>query len=128
MNIIDTIKNTFLYQDKYKTHNEAIIISCYFNPQNNPYRLKAFNTFYDSIKHLNHRIVECVIGDSEPQLPVNENISRVYTKNLLWHKESLLNNIIKNLDPKYKYVFCGDNDAYIKHRVKIHSVKFKSIC
>lgn len=111
MRLIDSFKNTFFYRDNYKTHSEAIIISCYFNPQNNPYRLKAFNAFYDSIKHLNHKIVECVIGDSEPQLPTNDNITRVYTQSLLWHKETLLNNIIKNLDPKYKYVFWVDADV-----------------
>ena len=131
MKIFDTIKNSLLYQDKYKTHSEAIIISCYFNPQNNPYRLKAFNAFYDSIKHLNHRIVECVIGDSEPQLPVNENISRVYTKNLLWHKESLLNNIVKNLDPKYKYVFWVDADVIFSNKnwlvESVQELQYKNI-
>jgi hypothetical protein len=111
MRILDTLLNNFVYGNKYKTHSEAIIVSCYFNPQNNPYRLKAFNTFYDSIKHLNHRIVECVIGDDQPQLPVNEHITRVYTTNVLWHKEALLNGIIKNLDPKYKYVFWLDADV-----------------
>jgi hypothetical protein len=62
MKILDSIKNNFLYGNKYKTNSEAIIISCYFNPQNNPYRVTAFNTFYESIKHLNHHIIECVIG------------------------------------------------------------------
>ena len=111
MKLLDSIKNNFLYGNKYKTHSEAIIISCYFNPQNNPYRVKAFNTFYDSIKHLNHHIVECVIGDAHPQLPENDNISRVHTANLLWHKESLLNLVVSKLDRKYKYIFWVDADV-----------------
>jgi len=116
MKLIDSFKNNFLYGNKYKTHSEAIIISCYFNPQNNPYRLEAFNAFYDSIKHLNHQIIECVIGDSKPQLTVNNNITRVHTQNLLWHKESLLNKLIKDLDPKYKYVFWVDADVIFTNK------------
>lgn len=116
MRILDTLLNNFVYGNKYKTHSEAIIISCYFNPQNNPYRLKGFNTFYDSIKHLNHRIVECVIGDDQPQLPENEHITRVHTTNVLWHKEALLNGIIKSLDPKFKYVFWLDADVIFTNK------------
>ena len=58
--LLDWIKNNMMFADKYHTHSEAVIVSCYFNPQNSPYRLKAFNIFYESIKHLNHSIIECV--------------------------------------------------------------------
>ena len=92
-------------------HPEAIIISCFFNPQNSPYRIKAFKIFYESIKHLDHFIIECVIGNTLPQLDENDNIKRVYTENLLWHKESLLNKIISDLPAKYKYVFWLDTDV-----------------
>lgn len=109
--MFDSIKNKLLYANKYRTHSEAIIISCFFNPQNSPYRIKAFKLFYESIKHLNHRIIECVIGDSDPQLPENKNIHRVYTENLLWHKEALLNKIVSELPDKYKYVFWVDADV-----------------
>lgn len=77
--------------------------------------MKAFNIFYDKIKHLNHRIIECVIGDAQPELPENANIQRVYTKNLLWHKESLLNKIIAGLPPKFEYVFWADADVIFEN-------------
>ena len=115
MNILDYLKNNILFRNKYKTHSEAVIIACYYNPHNSYYRLKAFLTWYETIKHLNHRIIECVIGDNNtPQLLNNvgddKDISIVYTKNLLWHKETLLNKIIKSLPAKYKYVFWLDTD------------------
>jgi hypothetical protein len=109
--MLDLIKNNTIYLNKYRTHSEAIIISCFFNPQNSPYRIKAFKIWYESIKHLNHSIIECVIGNTEPQLDENENIKRIYTENLLWHKETLLNNIINNLPKKYKYIFWVDADV-----------------
>ncbi len=115
MKLLDKLKNLFLYNDKYKTHSDAVIIACYFNPQRNPYRLKAFRIWYESIKHLNHQIVECVIEGTKPELISEEfnslSISRVFTKNLLWHKEALLNGIVSNLPKEYKYVFWLDTDV-----------------
>lgn len=115
MKILKKIWNLFFVgsedTSKYTSHPEAVIIACYFNPQGNEYRLKAFNKFYESIKHLNHRIVECVIGDATPQLPVTDYITRIYTKDLLWHKEGLLNNIIRLLPSEFKYVFWLDTDV-----------------
>lgn len=116
MNFLDKLKNLFLYFGKYKSHPEAVIIACYYNPTNNPYRLIAFNKFYESIKHLNHRIVECVIGDSEAQLPKSEFISTVSTKTTLWHKEALLNGLIKNLPSNFKYVLWVDADVIFTNR------------
>ncbi len=116
MKFLDRLKNLFLYFGKYKTHSEAVIIACYYNPTNNPYRLIAFNKFYDSIKHLNHRIVECVISDSEPQLPESEFITRVSTNTTLWHKESLLNLLVKNLPQEFKYVFWVDADVIFTNK------------
>jgi len=114
--LLDYLKNKTIFSNKYKTHSEAIIVACYFNPENSPYRLKAFNTFYESIKHLNHSIVECVIGDSKSQLDITKNIKRVYTENLLWHKETLLNNLIAKLPKKYKYVFWVDADVIFTNK------------
>lgn len=102
--------------DNYKRDSRAVVISCYFNPQESPYRLKAFNTFYEKIKHLDHRIIECVIGDSEPELPQNENIKRIYTKSLLWHKESILNKIIAELPKQYEYIFWLDADVIFENK------------
>lgn len=109
--MFNSLKKKSVFKNKYKMHPEAIIISCFFNPQNSPYRIKAFEIFYESIKHLDHAIIECVIGNSEPQLEENDNIKRIYTENLLWHKESLLNKIISDLPAKYKYVFWLDADV-----------------
>lgn len=109
--MFDLIKNKTVFANKYHTHSEAMIVSCFFNPQNSPYRIKAFKMWYESIKHLNHSIIECVIGDAQPQLEESENIKRVYTENLLWHKEALLNKVITDLPTKYKYIFWVDADV-----------------
>ncbi|MFH7000939.1 hypothetical protein [Flavobacterium bizetiae] len=114
--MLNSIKKKSAKIDKYNMHPEAIIISCFFNPQNSPYRIKAFEIFYDSIKHLDHSIIECVIGNTKPQLEENDNIKRIYTENLLWHKETLLNKIIAELPAKYKYVFWLDADVIFTNK------------
>lgn len=109
-NIINSLKG------RYHTHSEAIIISCFFNPTYSQYRLDAFNKFIKTISHMDYRIIECVIGDTRPQLEETDKISRIYTKNLLWHKETLLNKIIRGLPSKYKYVFWVDADVVFSNK------------
>lgn len=99
--------------------DDYVIISVYFNPQDSEYRRKAFKQYYDSIKHLNHKIIECVIGDSKSDLSVyakkDKDIEIIRADSLLWHKESLINYAVKKLDPKYKYVFWIDADVTFKN-------------
>lgn len=95
----------------YETHPEACIVSCFFNPQKSVVRRVVFQQFHKSIKHLNHRIVECAIGDDNWQLPESEFTQRVRTKDLLWHKEGLLNQAIRGLPRELRYIFWVDADV-----------------
>jgi hypothetical protein len=108
--MINYLRNLAYNYNRYRSHPEAVVVACYFNPQQSTYRLKAFKDFYESIRHLNHYIIEGVIGDSRPQL-TGSNVHHVYTKSLLWHKESLLNLAVDRLSAKYKYVFWLDADV-----------------
>ena len=111
--MFESILNKTIYRNKYHTHPEAVVISCYFNSEKSPYRLAAFKTWYESIKHLNHRIIECVIGDGTPELGFlnDKDITVINTPNLLWHKEAILNKIISELPEKFEYVFWVDADV-----------------
>lgn len=96
----------------YASHPEAVIVACFFNPQNSPYRLLAFQKWYKSIKHLNHRIIECLIGENaKKQLPDSPYIITVETDSLLFHKEALLNKVIAELPTSFQYVFWLDTDV-----------------
>lgn len=130
--MLSFFKKLFRNPDRYNSHPEAFIIACYFNPHNSPYRLKAFNKFYELVKDTNHIILECVIGKSKPQLPENSHINRIDTENLLWHKETLLNKIISDYLPKEcKYIFWLDADVILTNKnwivegvkeLKIHNI------
>jgi len=104
---VPTVKPGF-----YTSHPEAVIVACFFNPQNSPYRLLAFQKFYRSIKHMNFRIIECLIGkDAKPQLPKHPSITQVHAESMAWHKETLLNMAVEQLPKEFKYVFILDADV-----------------
>jgi hypothetical protein len=109
-------RNFFLNGKRYKEHSEAAIISCFFNSQKSPYRKQAFDKFYSDIKHTNHYIIECVIGNDESQLPKSPNIFTVHSESLLWHKESLLNLAVNRLPSKFKYIFWVDADVIFTNK------------
>lgn len=109
--MFDWFRNTFANRGRYRTNSRAVVISCFYNPQNSPYRLLAFQKWFQSVRHLNFRVIECLIGDSKKQLPDHPAISTVRTQSLLWHKETLLNKVVEELPDKYDYVFWVDADV-----------------
>lgn len=106
MNLFDKF-----FKRRYKRHPQAMVISCYFNPTKSRYRKKVFDQYYETIKHLDHRIIECIIGDGESELPQVSNLEIVRTTNVLWHKETLLNKLIFDIPETYYYVFWVDADV-----------------
>jgi hypothetical protein len=115
--MFDFLNNLFFNHNRYRVDSEAVIISCFFNPQNSPYRLLAFQKWYHSIKHMNHRILECLIGDdAHSQLPKSPYITQVHADTLLFHKEALLNKIVEQLPEEFKYVFWVDADVLFTNK------------
>lgn len=106
----ETANTTEAIESVYADHPEACVIACYYNPKKSEYRKKGFDAFYSKIKNVNHRIIECSISGSEFELEESANVIRVSTDSLLWHKESLLNKVIRELPSEIKYVFWVDAD------------------
>jgi hypothetical protein len=63
--MLTNVKNRTIFKNKYQMHPKAAIVSCFFNSQKSEYRKKAFDIFYESIRHLPYLIVEGVIGDDQ---------------------------------------------------------------
>jgi hypothetical protein len=110
------LKNRTVFANKYQMHTKAAIVSCFFNPQKSEYRKKAFDIFYDSIKHLPFLMVEGMIGDDEPSLPQSKNIVPFRIQDILWHKETLLNKAIALLPNHIEYVFWVDADVIFANK------------
>ena len=115
--MLTTLKNWTVNRQRYHEHPDAVIVACFYNPQRSPYRLIAFHKWYRSIKHLPHRIIECTVGeDTQSQLPSSPWITTVHAPSLLWHKETLLNQVIAALPSQYRYVFWMDTDVLLTNR------------
>lgn len=118
--MVNFFKN--LFTSGYHNHKDAIIIACYFNPQRNEYRKKAFDKWFESIKHLNYFILEGVLEGDVPEIPnhfsKNGCKESIIVPQHLWHKETLLNKIIKQIieEGKYKYVFWLDTDVIFDNK------------
>lgn len=115
--MLNLIKNWFT--SGYNNNPKAIIIACYFNPQRNEYRKKAFDRWYKSIKHLNHFILEAIPTGSKPELPdIIGKIEHIQVDQMLWHKETLLNKIIDRVieEGRYKYIFWLDTDVIFDNK------------
>src|SRR5574343_131108 len=111
------LKNLLINKNRYVNHPEGVILSCFYNPKKSPHRIAVFNKYYDSIKHMNHLIVECAIGDEPFQLThIKKNILRIRAKDPLWHKESLINLAVK-ASPQYKYIFWVDADLIFTNKM-----------
>jgi hypothetical protein len=100
----------------YRSHDDAVIIASYFNPSNSEYRRKAFLKFHESIKNCNYRLIEAGFNDQKFLLPEGPYVKHVRTSILLWHKESLLNIVIRSLPSHFKYVFWLDGDISFTNR------------
>ena len=130
--MFNSIKN--LFRSGYKYHPDAIIIACYFNPQRNEYRKKAFDQWYDSIKHLNHFILEAVPAGSVAELPdIYGKIEHVQVDQMLWHKETLLNRVIDRVieDGEFEYIFWLDTDIIFDNKnwltLACHELQFHNV-
>jgi hypothetical protein len=121
MNLLTNIASFFGFNtNRYSSHKEAVIVTCFYNFTGSPYRLSAFKKFYDTIKHLNHRIIEIETPGAANQLSALglkiPNLVKIQAKSQLWHKETVLNQLIKTLPKRYKYVFWIDADVLFTNK------------
>jgi hypothetical protein len=118
----------------YNSHPEACLISCYFNTNNYSSRRQNFDIFYRQLQRsdVNYLIAECAFGNAEFELPDDENIFKFRSKHKMWQKERLLNLLIKQLKPQYKYIFWLDADVLLKNEnwitEAVEKLKTNTIC
>lgn len=109
------LKNLFCYRNSYKYHPEAFVLIHYKENKNDPDSLSNFLKFYETVKHLNHIVVECIEQYGDVKLGNdNPNVILSYHKNDIG-VYSVYNDIVSLLDEKYKYVFWIDENIKFKN-------------
>lgn len=109
----------------YQAHDEAWIISCYYNPLGFRSRRRNFDIFRVQLERsgVRHLIIECAFGGEEFVLS-GANIIKLRARDVLWQKERLLNLAERLLPRDARYVIWLDadilfqNPKWIKQTVK----------
>jgi hypothetical protein len=94
-------------------NNSLGIVCCYFNPINYQSKYNNFIKFYDSLNsyHKDILVIELKHPSTSLSLPSHINSHIVYSDQILWHKENLLNIGIKKLiDKGYENIAWLDGD------------------
>jgi hypothetical protein len=99
--------------NRYKNVNSAVVIIFYHNPTGSPFTLKAFESFYNSLKHLNTFLIEVETADAPNQLCDVGIVSnmRARVSSGEWKREPLINRAVDLLPIKYKYIFWLENNV-----------------
>lgn len=97
----------------YEAAGDIAVVSCYFN--SHAYRSKRANAelFLRRLREskIEHRVVECVFGDSGFELSKSQGAIRVRARDLMWQKERLLNLAVRSLPKQISKVAWIDADV-----------------
>jgi hypothetical protein len=98
--------------------NDLAILTTIYNHQNSPLVIKNLNRFIDFIKGcgLSNHLYLCEIIPDESVSDLDIDIGKVFTvhnSSPLWHKESAINFLLKQISNDYKYIVVADNDIIL---------------
>ncbi len=92
--------------------NNLAIITCIFNPCKYINPLNNYFKFKDSIAKQGGELFtgELVFGNDSFLLPIDEHSIKFRSNSILWHKESILNEMVKQLPAHFTKIAWIDND------------------
>lgn len=91
-----------------------IVITCYFNPNNCPFRLHNYHAFYENLKRIGIPVytAELVFGDNPFELTADDAtfLKQCRSNSMMFQKERMLNILLDHLPSEYKSVIWMDCD------------------
>lgn len=93
--------------------NDTAIVSTFFNPRNYKSRKDTYLQFYEFLKECNlHNdfFISEVLFENQDAFIKHKNKIDLKCKSILWHKETALNIMVKNLPNQYSKVILVDTD------------------
>ena len=96
-------------------HGDMAILTTAFNHTDNQFFLDNWNTFTGGLEALyDIMFVSEVLPPGQRAIALSKNHAALYNDDKLWHKESAINYLIRQLPPKYEYVAILDNDIVME--------------
>jgi DNA-directed RNA polymerase subunit RPC12/RpoP len=99
--------------DAVLPERELAVVSCFFNPGGSLKRVSNFQAFLSSLKKsgVHCTVVELAFGSNDFAIVGHEDVIQLRTRDVLWHKERLLNiGIRKLLSKGYRKIAWLDGD------------------
>jgi hypothetical protein len=98
--------------------NNLAILTTIYNHQNLPLVIENFHRFIDFIKNcgLGDHLYICEIIPENTTSDLHTNTGTVFTihnSSTLWHKESAINFLLKEIPRTYEYIVVADNDIIL---------------
>jgi hypothetical protein len=98
--------------------NNLAILTTIYNHQNSPLVIKNLNKFVDFIRDsgLSDHLYLCEIIPEGTVSDLDIDIGKIFTihnNSPLWHKESAINFLLKQIPSNYKYIVVADNDIIL---------------
>lgn len=103
-------KRTF---DTVLPERELAVVSCFFNPGGSAKRVSNFHAYLSSMRNSGVRclVVELAFGNNEFRIVDHDDVIRLRSSDVLWHKERLLNiGISQLLGEGYRKIAWLDGD------------------
>jgi len=96
--------------------NDLAAITCFFSYSRNRFSVECFRNFKKRLEKQGVKLyaVELSFGDQEYLLGGEDVYLRLRTNTILWHKESLLNILVKRLPPHIKKIAWLDSDIKVE--------------
>lgn len=94
------------------TRADMAVIAAYFNPCGYQSRKNNFRRFLLSLarQQVPVYVAELAIGDQAHELPPSDHILQLRTRDIMWHKERLLNLLVSSVPPHYGKIVWLDGD------------------
>lgn len=102
---------------RYSRADDLAVVTCYFNSHGYRSKRRNYDDFERSILDSGLRLLtaEVAFADAEFELPAAPHILRLRARDVLWHKERLLNIAIAQLPPEVTKVAWLDGDILFEN-------------
>ena len=94
------------------------VVTCFFNPCGYLATSRNYRRFCRGLQASGYPLytIECAFGDAPFTLPAGPNVLQVRTRDVMWHKEGLLNRVIAELPDDFDKVAWVDADVLFSNR------------
>jgi len=94
--------------------NNFAVITCFFSYRKNPYMLERYEEFKDSLKRQGADLYTVELSALNGEHFIKDAFWKIRTDTVLWHKEALLNALVRKLPKEVQKIAWLDSDIVVE--------------